>query len=73
MSLTAFRTLGRSGLVVSPAALGTMTFGNKAWGSPDDVSQAVFNAYMDAGGGAWRARAGGAAAGVLAGRAQHRA
>ncbi len=50
MSLTAFRTLGRSGLVVSPAALGTMTFGNKAWGSPDDVSQAVFNAYVDAGG-----------------------
>ena len=50
MSLTAYRTLGRSGLVVSPAALGTMTFGNKAWGSPDDVSRAVFNAYVDAGG-----------------------
>lgn len=50
MSLTHFRTLGRSGLVVSPAALGTMTFGNTAWGSADEVSQAVFNAYIDAGG-----------------------
>ena len=27
MSLTQFRTLGRSGLVVSPLTLGTMTFG----------------------------------------------
>jgi len=50
MSLTAFRTLGRSGLVVSPAALGTMTFGNQGWGSADDVSQAIFDAYVDAGG-----------------------
>ncbi len=50
MSLTAFRTLGRSGLVVSPGALGTMTFGTKEWGSPDDVNQAVFDAYVDAGG-----------------------
>ena len=50
MSLTDFRTLGRSGLVVSPAALGTMTFGTKGWGSADDISQAVFNAYVDSGG-----------------------
>lgn len=50
MNLTDFRTLGRSGLVVSPLALGTMTFGTQRWGSPDDVSQAVFNAYVDAGG-----------------------
>ncbi len=50
MSLTAFRTLGRSGLVVSPAALGNMTFGNQGWGSADDVSQAIFNGYVDAGG-----------------------
>ena len=27
MPLTNYRTLGRSGLVVSPLALGTMTFG----------------------------------------------
>ncbi|WP_310393862.1 aldo/keto reductase [Hymenobacter sp.] len=50
MSLTDFRTLGRSGLLVSPLALGTMTFGTPRWGSADDVSQAVFNAYVDAGG-----------------------
>ena len=50
MSLTDFRTLGRSGLVVSPLALGTMTFGTPRWGSPDEVSEAVFHAYVDAGG-----------------------
>ncbi len=50
MSLTDFRTLGRSGLVVSPLALGTMTFGTKRWGSPDETSEAIFNAYVDAGG-----------------------
>ena len=50
MNLTDFRTLGRSGLVVSPLALGTMTFGTQRWGSTDDVSEAVFNAYVDAGG-----------------------
>ena len=50
MKLSDLRTLGRSGLPVSPFALGTMTFGNSAWGSPDDVSEAVFNAYVDAGG-----------------------
>lgn len=50
MSLTDFRTLGRSGLVVSPLALGTMTFGTARWGSPDEVSEAVFNEYVDAGG-----------------------
>lgn len=50
MSLTTFRTLGRSGLVVSPLALGTMTFGTPRWGSGDEVSEAVFNAYVGAGG-----------------------
>ena len=50
MSLTDYRTLGRSGLVVSPLALGTMTFGTARWGSPDDVSEAIFNEYVDAGG-----------------------
>ena len=49
MSLTDFRTLGRSGLVVSPLALGTMTFGTPRWGSSEDVSADVFNAYVDAG------------------------
>ncbi len=45
-----FRTLGRSGLIVSPLGLGTMTFGAPRWGSPDDVSEAIFHAYVDAGG-----------------------
>ena len=50
MNLNSFRTLGRSGLVVSPLTLGTMTFGTPRWGSSDEVSQAIFNAYIDAGG-----------------------
>ncbi len=50
MDLTHFRTLGRSGLVVSPFALGTMTFDAKRWGSGEAASRAVFNAYVDAGG-----------------------
>ncbi len=50
MSLTDYRTLGRSGLVVSPFALGTMTFGTARWGSGEDGSRAVFNAYVEAGG-----------------------
>lgn len=52
MSLTDFRTLGRSGLVISPLTLGTMTFGAQRWGSDDTVSRAVFDAYIDAGGNA---------------------
>ena len=50
MNITDFRTLGRSGLVVSPMALGTMTFGTARWGSSDEVSESIFNAYTDAGG-----------------------
>ncbi len=50
MLLPAYRTLGRSGLIVSPAALGAMTFGGDGWRSPDDVSRAVFDAYVEAGG-----------------------
>ena len=50
MTLTDFRTLGRSGLVVSPLALGTMTFGTPRWGSADDVSESIFQAYVEAGG-----------------------
>ena len=50
MSLTDYRTLGRSGLAVSPLALGTMTFGTSRWGSAEEGSRAVFNAYVDAGG-----------------------
>ena len=50
MSLTNFRALGRSGLVVSPLALGTMTFGPGEWGADETTSRAIFDAYRDAGG-----------------------
>ena len=50
MSLRNYRTLGRSGLVVSPVALGTMTFGPGKWGADDATSRAIFDAYRDAGG-----------------------
>jgi aryl-alcohol dehydrogenase-like predicted oxidoreductase len=50
MSLTDFRTLGRSGLVISPLALGTMTFGPGAWGADEPTSRAIFDAYRNAGG-----------------------
>jgi aryl-alcohol dehydrogenase-like predicted oxidoreductase len=50
MSLSNYRTLGRSGLAVSPLALGTMTFGTARWGSGESDSRAIFNAYVEAGG-----------------------
>jgi aryl-alcohol dehydrogenase-like predicted oxidoreductase len=50
MSLTDYRTLGCSGLAVSPLALGTMTFGTARWGSGEDGSRAVFDTYVEAGG-----------------------
>ena len=50
MSLTNFRTLGRSGLVVSPLALGTMTFGPGGWNADESTSNAIFDAYRAAGG-----------------------
>lgn len=50
MSLTALRTLGRSGLVVSPLALGTMTFGQERWGADEASARAIFDAYRAAGG-----------------------
>lgn len=50
MGLTNFRTLGRSGLAVSPLALGTMTFGAGRWGADAAQSRAIFDAYVEAGG-----------------------
>ncbi|SEM90367.1 Predicted oxidoreductase [Loktanella fryxellensis] len=50
MSLTHYRALGRSGLVVSPLSLGTMTFGPGDWGVDEAGSRAIFDAYRDAGG-----------------------
>lgn len=50
MSLSHYRALGRSGLVVSPLCLGTMTFGPGDWGADEAGSRAIFDAYRDAGG-----------------------
>lgn len=50
MNLLDYRTLGHSGLAVSPLALGTMTFGAGRWGTDEVGSRAIFDAYVDAGG-----------------------
>lgn len=50
MNLSNYRTLGRSGLAVSPLALGTMTFGTSRWGSSASESRAVLNVYIEASG-----------------------
>ena len=50
MTLNTYRTLGRSGLAVSPLALGTMTFGAGRWGADEATSRSIFDAYVEAGG-----------------------
>lgn len=50
MDLSNYRSFGRSGLIVSPLALGTMTFGTKRWGTDAAGSRAVYDAYVGAGG-----------------------
>jgi len=50
MDLTSYRTLGRSGLAVSPISLGAMTFGRENWGADAAESEAIFDRYVDAGG-----------------------
>src|ERR1700753_1029909 len=51
MSLTAFRTLGRSGLRVSPLCLGAMTFGEDwGWGASVEESTKLINTYLEKGG-----------------------
>src|SRR6267142_1199619 len=46
-----YRLLGKSGLRVSEAALGTMTFGDEwGWGSPKDEAQKVYETFREAGG-----------------------
>jgi aryl-alcohol dehydrogenase-like predicted oxidoreductase len=51
MSLKQYVTLGRSGLRVSPLALGTMTFGTEwGWGSEPAVARQVFDGYIEQGG-----------------------
>jgi len=52
MQLDDYRLLGRSGLRVSPLALGTMTFrvGAGAWGSSDEKARRMVDLYIDRGG-----------------------
>ena len=52
MQLDDYRLLGRSGLRVSPLALGTMTFrvGPGSWGSSDEEARAMVDLYTDRGG-----------------------
>jgi len=46
-----YRLLGNSGLRVSEAALGTMTFGEDwGWGSTQDEARKVYDAFREAGG-----------------------
>jgi aryl-alcohol dehydrogenase-like predicted oxidoreductase len=46
-----YRLLGTSGLRVSEAALGTMTFGDEwGWGSPKAEAEKVYETYREAGG-----------------------
>jgi aryl-alcohol dehydrogenase-like predicted oxidoreductase len=45
-----YRFLGKSGLLVSRIALGTMTFGAEHWGCGEPVAHDILKAYLDAGG-----------------------
>jgi aryl-alcohol dehydrogenase-like predicted oxidoreductase len=50
-TLDHYRLLGRSGLRVSPLALGTMTFGpDWGWGADREEARRIFDAYLDRGG-----------------------
>jgi aryl-alcohol dehydrogenase-like predicted oxidoreductase len=51
LSLAHYRLLGRSGLRVSPLALGAMTFGTDwGWGADRDETRRIFDTYVDRGG-----------------------
>ncbi|MFG2631651.1 aldo/keto reductase [Streptomyces sp. NPDC048473] len=50
MQLKSFRTLGRSGLRVSPITLGGLTFGDADRGADDQTSTALLDRYLAAGG-----------------------
>jgi aryl-alcohol dehydrogenase-like predicted oxidoreductase len=50
MTDTTYRLLGRSGLRVSPLALGAMTFGEGGYHAGEDAARALFRDYVDAGG-----------------------
>ena len=51
LTLDSYRLLGRSGLRVSPLALGTMTFGaDWGWGADEAEARRIFDTYVDGGG-----------------------
>lgn len=51
LDLDSYRLLGRSGLRVSPMALGTMTFGTDwGWSTDKPQAQRIFDAYVSRGG-----------------------
>jgi aryl-alcohol dehydrogenase-like predicted oxidoreductase len=52
MQLDSFRTLGRSGLRISPLTLGTMIFDDTSWGADEQTSVRIIDRYLDAGGNA---------------------
>ena len=45
-----YRYLGKSGLLVSRACLGTMTFGAEPWGCGEKEAHKIIEKYLDAGG-----------------------
>ncbi|RZT88134.1 aryl-alcohol dehydrogenase-like predicted oxidoreductase [Pseudonocardia sediminis] len=50
-TLDTYRLLGRSGLRVSPLALGTATFGTEwGWGAEKEQARALFDTYVEHGG-----------------------
>jgi len=49
MSSRGLRSLGRSGLRVSPLCLGAMNFGNEQFGCDEETSSVIIQAYLDAG------------------------
>lgn len=50
-ALDHYRLLGRSGLRVSPLALGTMTFGTDwGWGADESQARQIFDTYIERGG-----------------------
>ncbi|MGZ0204105.1 aldo/keto reductase [Streptomyces sp. RM1] len=51
LTLDTYRLLGRSGLRVSPLALGTATFGTDwGWGAEEDEARKLFGLYVERGG-----------------------
>ncbi|MEU0469060.1 aldo/keto reductase [Amycolatopsis sp. NPDC006131] len=51
LTLDTYRLLGRSGLRVSPLALGTATFGTEwGWGTEPDDARKLFDTYVERGG-----------------------